>query len=137
MRFETNLKTSPSLIDLTPLVDVIFLLLIFFIVTSDILPLKSLHIENPSLDLPAPPLTTHLPLIVDRERVIYIGSKKNISDLDSLQEDLKREIAKHSDPSIVLSIDKDVDYETFMRIFSITQTCCSKIRLSYHADTQT
>ena len=49
MKFKTRLKTSMALIDLTPLVDVIFLMLIFFIVTSDILPLKSLLIENPKL----------------------------------------------------------------------------------------
>ena len=47
MKFKTNLKVSNSLIDMTPLVDVIFLMLIFFIVTSDVLPLKSLNIENP------------------------------------------------------------------------------------------
>src|SRR5436309_1962698 len=50
MKFKTRLQPSMALIDLTPLVDVIFLMLIFFIVTSDILPLKSLLIENPKLE---------------------------------------------------------------------------------------
>lgn len=55
MKFKSTLKPALALIDLTPLVDVIFLLLIFFVVTSDILPLKSLAIENPRLPQDAPP----------------------------------------------------------------------------------
>ena len=60
MNFSTKLKPSSSLIDLTPIVDVIFLLLIFFIITSDILPLKSLNVENPRLNKDSVPLTTQL-----------------------------------------------------------------------------
>lgn len=76
MKYKTRLKASNNLIDLTPLVDVIFLMLIFFIVTSDILPLKSLHVENPVLDRNSAPLTTQLLVVMDAQRVIYVGSKK-------------------------------------------------------------
>lgn len=76
LKFNTRLKPSFSLIDLTPLVDVIFLLLIFFIVTSNTLPLKSLKIENPTLDRQAIPLTTQLLIVMDAQHVIYVGSKK-------------------------------------------------------------
>ncbi len=72
MIFKTNLKASTALIDLTPLVDVIFLMLIFFIVTSDILPLKSLNIENPTLEKQSAPLTTQLLVVVDAQNVIYV-----------------------------------------------------------------
>ncbi len=70
MRFKTNLKPAMNLIDLTPLVDVVFLLLIFFIVTSDILPLKSLNIENPTIDRNSAPLTTQLLVVMDAQDVI-------------------------------------------------------------------
>lgn len=139
MKFKSNLKPSFSLIDLTPLVDVIFLLLIFFIITSDILPLKSLHIENPSLAKESSPLTTQLLVVMDAQNVIYVGSKKNIVDLNSLKSHLEDEIKVlqklHAglSPTIVLSIDKQVDYGAFLQLFSVAQECCSKIRLVYHA----
>lgn len=85
LRFKTSLKHSNSLIDLTPLVDVIFLMLIFFIITSDILPLKSLNIENPTLDKDSAPLTTQLIIVMDAQNVIYLGSRKSIVDLVSLK----------------------------------------------------
>lgn len=137
MKFKTRLKASATLIDLTPLVDVIFLLLIFFIVTSDILPLKSLNIENPVLDKDSTPLTTQLLLVMDAQHVIYLGSKKSIEDLGTLKDSLQRELAilKNQngghDPTLVLSIDRHVDYGLFLKIFSIAQECCSAIRLVY------
>ena len=137
MRFKTSLKTSSALIDLTPLVDVVFLMLIFFIITSDILPLKSLNIENPTLEKDSAPLTTQLIVVMDAQNVIYLGSKKSIVDLFSLRNHLNEEIEQlkkqnHGvDPTVVLSVDRRVEYGSFLRLFSICQECSPKLRLVY------
>jgi biopolymer transport protein ExbD len=138
MRFHTRLKTCLNLIDLTPLVDVIFLMLIFFIVTSDILPLKSLAIENPSLKgVDAPVKLAHLIVIMDKDQVIYLGSRKAIVDMGSVKEHLVREIsamkAHHPEsvPTVVLNVDKRVDYGAFLRLFAQVQECSPHIRLSF------
>lgn len=138
MRFKTTLKQSHSLIDLTPLVDVIFLMLIFFIVTSDILPLKSLNIQNPTVSRSSTPLTSQLLVVMDAQNVIYVGSKKSIVDLSSVKEHIHEEIGKlkqqqpNIDPTLVISVDKRVDYGSFLRLFSIAQETGSKIRLVYN-----
>lgn len=140
MKFRTNLKAGTNLIDLTPLVDVIFLMLIFFIVTSDILPLKSLNIENPKLEQDTAPLTTQLLVVIDAQNVIYVGSKKAIAEFDTLKSMLETQInllkKQHSEiePTVVLSVDRRVEYGEFLRIFSILQQCCPKIRLVYKSD---
>ena len=137
MKFKTSLKVSHSLIDMTPLVDVIFLMLIFFIVTSDILPLKSLNIENPTLERNSSPLTTQILVVMDAQNVIYVGSKKAIVDLSSVREQLQEEIAKlvaqHPGivPTVVLSVDRRVEYDSFLRLFSIIQEASPRIRLVY------
>jgi biopolymer transport protein ExbD len=137
MKFKTRLKPSFSLIDLTPLVDVIFLLLIFFVVTSDILPLKSLKIENPTLEQDALPLTTQLLVVMDAQHVIYVGSKKSISDLATLESKVLQELKKirsahpASNPTIVLSVDKRVEYGNFLRLFSTLQLAGQPIRLVF------
>jgi biopolymer transport protein ExbD len=137
MRFKTNLKPSTNLIDLTPLVDVIFLMLIFFIVTSDILPLKSLNIENPSIPKQSAPLTTQLLVVMDAQNVIYVGTKKAIVDLASLKSALEDEITlfkkQHSgiEPTVVISVDRRVEYGVFLKLFSLVQECCPRVRLVY------
>jgi len=142
VKFKTSLKITHTLIDMTPLVDVIFLMLIFFIVTSDILPLKSLNIENPVLARNSAPLTTQILVVMDAQNVIYVGSKKAIVDLASVQqhlqdeiEQLKRQHAKIV-PTVVLSVDKRVDYGSFLRLFSIVQESSPRIRLVYQPEVQ-
>jgi biopolymer transport protein ExbD len=127
---------------MTPLVDVIFLMLIFFIVTSDVLPLKSLHIENPALNRDSAPLTTQILVVIDAQNVIYVGSKKAIVDLSSVRQQLQYEIEglqkQHPSivPTVVLSVDKRVDYGSFLRLFSLVQESTPLIRLVYQPDEQ-
>lgn len=137
MKFKSNLKIAPNLIDLTPLVDVIFLMLIFFVVTSDTLPLKSLNIVNPTLDRAAAALTTQILVVADAHNVIYVGTKKDIVDLSSLKNQLVAEISLHQNqhpemqPTVVLSVDHRVEYGLFLQIFSIVQQCTPYMRLVY------
>jgi len=137
VKFKTNLKVTHTFIDMTPLVDVIFLMLIFFIVTSDVLPLKSLNIENPSLDKNSAAMTTQILVVMDAQNVIYVGSKKSIVDLASVKKQLKEEIEGFQKqygkvvPTVVLSVDRRVDYGAFLRLFSTVQETVPKIRLVY------
>ncbi|KAF3362869.1 putative biopolymer transport protein exbD [Chlamydiales bacterium STE3] len=143
MKFRANLKTSTSLIDLTPLVDVIFLMLIFFMVTSDILPLKSLNIDNPALPADAQPLTTQILVVMDAQNVIFVGSKKAIVEMSSLRESVQKEmqkIQKHypgSAPTIVLSVDRQVEYGVFLRLFNELQGLTNRLRLVFKSDYST
>jgi biopolymer transport protein ExbD len=122
---------------MTPLVDVIFLMLIFFMITSDVLPLKSLNIENPTVNRDSVPLTTQLLVVMDAQHVIYVGSKKAIVDLGSLKSQLEEEIGQLKkqypgiEPTVVVSVDRRVDYGSFLKVFSISQECCPRIRLVY------
>lgn len=140
MRFKTRLKSSNHLIDLTPLVDVIFLMLIFFMITSDILPLKSLAIENPTLTVEAKPLATELLIVMDAQEAIYVGSAKAIVDMGSLKEKLIEEIAAYKKeqggkaPTCVLSVDRRCSYGEFLRLFSICTECSSSLRLVFSTE---
>ena len=132
MRFKTKLEPSFTLIDLTPLVDVIFLLIIFFIVTSEVLPLKSLPIEHPKLPVDSTPLTSQLVIVVDKYQVIYVGSKKSIVDIASLKGAITAELPEsRAHLSIVLSMDKSIRYDMFLKIFQILEEFKAPIRLVY------
>lgn len=140
MRFSTHLKPCYNLIDLTPLVDVIFLMLIFFMVTSDTLPLKSLLIQQPKLSTQDTSKLAQLIVIMDKDQVIYVGSRKEIIDLASLGETLAKHMSlwkeahRGSTPTVVLSIDRRVEYDMFLRLFHEVMKTSPKIRLAYKAD---
>ncbi|MFN0065075.1 MAG: ExbD/TolR family protein [Chlamydiales bacterium] len=138
MKFKSRLEPTNALIDLTPLVDVVLLMLVFFLVTSDILPLKSLNISLPEVNRPSLPLTTQVLVVMDAQNVIYVGSRKEIVDLSSFKSTLLREIDKlttahpEADTTVVLSIDRNVEYGDFLRLFSLAQEAHTKLRLVYN-----
>lgn len=140
IRIEPTLKAKPQLIDLTPLVDVIFLLLIFFITTSEILPMKSLIIENPKLQQDAPATLAQIAVIMDKDQVIYVGSARSIVDMPSVFEELQEYVTKSLErypknkPTISLRIDREVSYENFLRLFSEVQKVHCPIRLAFKPD---
>jgi biopolymer transport protein ExbD len=140
MKCATRLKPCFNLIDLTPLVDVIFLMLIFFLITSDTLPLKSLMIQNPQVTSSDEAKLSQLVVIVDKDQVIYVGSKKEIIDLMSLKDvllrhmDIWRQAHHNVTPTVMLSIDRRVDYETFLRLFSEVVKAAPRVRLAYRTE---
>lgn len=142
MRFFTRLKPCNNLIDLTPLVDVVFLMLIFFLVTSEILPMKSLLLENPPLEKEVPTRMAQLVVVMDRDQVIYIGSKKEIVDLRSVKSVLQEQInaleqqEPNCHPAVVLSVDRRVDYGAFLRLFAQVQECTPRVRLAFKQKAQ-
>ncbi len=137
MQFRTRLTANRSLIDLTPLVDVIFLLLIFFMISSDVLPMRSLNVEHPTLDKESEPMTTQVVVAMDANHVVYLGTQKEMVDLYSLKELLLNRLHRIEQgspgghPSIVLSVDRRAEYGAFMRLFSIAQECGTTVRLVY------
>lgn len=140
MKFASRLKASNALIDLTPLVDVIFLLLIFFILTSDILPLKSLNVENPKISQNSAPMTTQLLVVLDAHHALYLGHNREIIDLSSFRHRLEEEMNRLRDLhpgtelTVVLSVDRRVEYGVFLKLFAQAQAASPRVRLVYQPE---
>lgn len=137
MLLRSKLKSDSTFIDLTPFVDVIFLLLIFFMMSFDLTPLRSLNISIPHLEKSSLPLTTQLMVILDAQHVIYVGKDQKIVDFSELPSFLKREVdlLRHYYPerevSVLLSVDKKAAYGPFLQLFSLIQEISPRIRLAY------
>ena len=109
-------------------------------VTSDTLPLKSLLIQHPKLASGDTAKLAQLLLIMDKDQVLYIGSKKEIVDLTSLGEALTKHIAfwkeahQGATPTVVLSIDRRIEYDVFLRLFHEVVKITPRVRLVYKSD---
>jgi len=104
--------------DLTPLIDVIFILLIFFIITS------SFKKDNTVLKLELPS-SNSTSKVIDKKNINIELNKRFISykgekiNLISLQKEL--EIIKDKKQSIMINIDKDVPYNKVIELLDILQ----------------
>ena len=139
IQLKTRLTVSKTFIDLTPLVDVIFLMLIFFMLTSNLMPLKAFKVEQPTLERESPEVTTQLVISMGADHVVHLGNSQEVVDLSSLKSRLLAEVDAYqveqdeAEPTIVLSVDKQADYGAFLQLFSIAQECSSRVRLVYQA----
>jgi len=113
------MKRRESLtLDMTPLVDVVFLLLIFFLVTS-VFKKDELALM---LNLPSSKEGSN---VVDKKELIVELSKDEIAInkkvLTFEEVDAKFVTVKDKDRPIVVRIDKDVKYERIIKLFDLLE----------------
>jgi len=104
--------------DLTPLIDVIFILLIFFIITSSFKKDTSvLKLELPSSSSTSKVVQKeNISIELNQKYLSYKGIKMNFV---SLQKEL--EVVKNKQQSIMINIDKDVPYNKVVQLLDLLQ----------------
>ncbi|MCK5294055.1 MAG: biopolymer transporter ExbD [Arcobacteraceae bacterium] len=111
-------RREPLTLDLTPLIDVVFILIIFFIVTS------SFKQERFALNLTLPSATAkeinieqkQLTIEVTKKDIAYMGKK-----IDFLELQKKLEVIKDNKLPVVVKIDEKVTYDRVINILDLLQ----------------
>ncbi len=109
------------LINITPLIDVLFLLLIFFIVSSTFLEQPSVTIELPSAQTAKPHKIDQYVIMIGREGEIFINEKKVVED--RLLESLREIYNNNKNVNIVLKADKSSPYGTIITVIDSVRQC--------------
>lgn len=111
-------RREPLGIDLTPVIDVVFILLIFFIVSS-VFKKDELALI---LDLPT---SSADEMKVDKEQVFIELSKNKLAikgievSFESLEDNLKA--IENKDKPVIVRIDKKVEYERVVKLLDLLQ----------------
>ena len=112
-------KKAKAVLNITPLIDVLFILIIFFTITSTFL-------EQPGLKLDLPKAATgELQKVEKAVLTIAGGSQMQFGDKDvtrtTLPEVLKAAMAERGDKSLIISADKKVEHGTVVEIMDIAR----------------
>jgi len=100
-----RLRRSEVAINLTPLIDVVFLLLIFFMVSSRFSELTQLSVNLPEGESGACFTDMPLLLIVDASGQMRLNGEPVPSDAPGLKQAMLRQINGNSDTPVTLSAD--------------------------------
>ena len=98
-------KKQAANIDIAPLLDMVFILLIFFIVTSSFNRETGVEVTKPQAKSASNVPTKNIMIAVTREGTIHINERQ--VDLSSLEDLLKNMLGKNPDREIVLIADKN------------------------------
>lgn len=107
MRYRhSSVEEGNATIDMTPLIDVVFILLIFFILTASFQQQNSLNIERPQSTVNDADDRVSLVVTVDKSGTIWLDNK-NIK-LALLTARIKERVAGSGASSAVIQVDKQV-----------------------------
>ncbi len=106
MRKQSHAIAAEHDIDMTPMLDIVFIMLIFFIVTSSFVKESAVAVNRPSVKAPTPgpaaPLTL-LELTADN-RILSSGRELDIALVGSL---LEQQLANNPKTAVLIQADQD------------------------------
>ncbi len=128
MKLERRRRRGEGLIELTPLIDVVFLLLIFFMVATTFDDVKGgIKIELPQSTIREIAEVKEIQIIVDKDKNMILNFKENgkteqISvNKDSLKARLAEKLVESKEKNVIISADKKLDYGYIVEIMSISK----------------
>lgn len=112
MEFLRRKRYSLSL-DMAPLIDIVFLLLIFFMLSSSFLK-PAIRLDLPKASMKNDLKREHVLVSMDTEQNIFINQSQ--TSLDHFEEDLGQVLAESEMRSVHLQSDKNVPYGFFVQV---------------------
>jgi biopolymer transport protein ExbD len=113
-------KTSIGL-DITPLIDVIFQLLIFFLLTASFISTPNLGVELPKASSkPGATQQQDLMVVVTREGQIEFNGQQLSSE--KLFETLKQEFKKRPDARVLIQADRKAYHGNVVKVMDVAKT---------------
>ncbi|MBN2135260.1 MAG: biopolymer transporter ExbD [Acidobacteria bacterium] len=116
MKFRSKDKESVR-IDITSLVDVVFLLLIFFMVSTTFLDRPGLRLALPDTQSATPSKVEKMVITVTRDNRIFVGIEE--LDVDILSEKVKEYVSQTEDKNVRIRGDQQVNFGTIIKVMDI------------------
>ncbi len=110
----TGRKRAPLHLNLTPLVDIIFLLLIFFMLTASFVEESALKLELPGARHGVKEEKREIEILIGRDGTVYLGKRK--VEINTLPRILGEEAKKSKERVVIIRGDKGVDLGTVVKV---------------------
>ncbi|QHI70357.1 ExbD/TolR family protein [Tichowtungia aerotolerans] len=112
MKIHAKRNDDEVAVDMSPMIDLVFLLLIFFLVASAVIKIDKVPIEVPSAVYAKVPEdeTGRFAITVNADDEMFIGPASDLVALEELTDRLRSEIEADPELRIVIRADKQVKY---------------------------
>ena len=123
MRFPVKKRTRPT-IHLTALIDIVFLLLIFFLLSSSFVDQQGVAIIVPEIESDESELLPDIIVQIDREGVFYFNRKVvQEDDLFYLLKDKLKSVSKYK---VIIQADRRVEYDKVVQAIDVAKLAGAK-----------
>lgn len=118
MQFNVKAKRKP-MINITSLIDVLFLLLIFFMVSSTFLEQPGIKLELPHAQSAVVTQQKDYTLYLDKNGEMFLNEDK--VTLDNLGAQLKQALPNMIEGALILKADQDASHGTVVRVMDVAK----------------
>jgi biopolymer transport protein ExbD len=108
-------------INITPMLDIVFIMLIFFIVTTSFVKEKGLEVSRPSNSPPKEIKKNKGPILVKIDANGNITMKGRMLEAKAVQANLEREKAEKPDSPLIIAAHPDADTEALVTILDAAE----------------
>lgn len=108
-----------AVINITSLIDVIFMLLLFFMITSTFLEQPGIKLELPAAKAEAVGEPQEYVLTVDRQGALFLNRRP--LDLESLEGAIREALPRMKDSALVLKADQGVTHGLVVRVMDLAK----------------
>lgn len=106
-------------INITSLIDVIFMLLLFFMISSTFLEQPGIKLELPAAKTEAVAEPQEYVLTVDRQGGLFLN--RQAVDLDGLEAAIRGVLPKMKDAALVLKADQEISHGLVVRVMDLAK----------------
>ena len=124
INIKTKINKSKDFLNLTPLIDIVFLLLIFFMLTSNFIEKEGIKIKLPESSSKTVVKNDTITIYVTKENKIYFHGK--FIDIKTLPIVLKDAISNSDTKTVILKADKDSKMEIAVKVLDLAKTFGAK-----------
>jgi len=112
--FTRNMDEEESAIDITPMLDVVFILLIFFIVTATFIKETGIDVNRPEAETAVKKEKANILIAINKNNEIWID--RRMVDISSVRPNIERLHAENPQGSVIIQADKESVMNTLIQV---------------------
>ncbi len=106
-------------IELTAMVDIVFLLIIFFMTSSTLIQVRALKVDLPGTAAADSEIKKQLTLSLQKDGTLYINGR--VVSMQQVTSALQKRATEEQTPVVIIEADKSVPYEQVVRLMGIAK----------------
>src|SRR5580704_1683113 len=116
MTFRTHCQISKGMVDAAPLVNVVFLLLLFFVLNSSFVMVPGIKVSLPPTDMPVYATFQSLVVTVARDDLLFFDNQP--ISIDKLEPALREAVQRGRGRELIINAGEQVSHGTVVEIMS-------------------
>ncbi|MDD9802651.1 MAG: biopolymer transporter ExbD [Deltaproteobacteria bacterium] len=113
-RRHRRIEAEDSEVNLTPMLDVVFILLIFFIVTASFVKEAGIEVNKPDAQTAEKQERANILVAIDRHNQVWVNRRR--IDIRAVTANVQRLLAENPQSSVVIQADQKSENGVFVRV---------------------